>query len=107
MDGNLKVLTNNYCKDCFKSVVDDTAPDIFLLMSGDDMTCPCCGKKGPVVGHYFKFGEHKVTSDGKHIVGEPRYVGINPNYSPWGKSYPYADVENWRGSSNNSEDNHE
>lgn len=92
-------MAHNFCKKCFKSIVDDTASDFQLLMSGDDMVCPSCGKRGPVVGYYFKYGEHRVTPDGKHIIGEARYVGVNPNYSFFNNSYPYADVHNYRGNS--------
>lgn len=94
----------NVCKRCFKSLVDQTASDKLLLMSGDDMICPTCNKRGPVVGYYFKFGEHTVTPDGKHVVGEARHVGVNPNYSFFENSYPYADVDNYRKS---TEDKHE
>ena len=85
------MMTKHWCKKCFKSVVDDTASDRFLLMSSDDMICPSCGRKGPVVAEYFKYGEHTVTEDGKHIVGAARHVGVNPNYSCWGDTYPYAE----------------
>lgn len=93
----ITLIKENYCKECFRSIVDNTASDLFLYMSPDNVKCTSCGKVGSVVGHYFKFGEHTVTKDGKHIVGEARHVGVNPDYSPWGFCYPYADVENYTG----------
>ena len=89
------MMTKHWCKTCFRAVVDDTARDRFLLMSSDDMICPSCGSRGPVVAEYFKYGEHTVTADGKHIIGSARHVGVNPNYSFFENSYPYADVENF------------
>lgn len=88
-------MTKHYCKRCFKSVVDSTASDKFLLMSGEKMKCPCCGQVNFLVAEYFKYGEHSVTDDGKHIIGSARHVGVNPNYSFFENSYPYADVENF------------
>lgn len=81
-----------FCRSCFKRVVDDTAVDELLLLSSDDMICSCCDTKGPVVSHYFKFGEHRVTDGGKRVLDNAKHVGVNPNYVPWGNVYPYADV---------------
>lgn len=89
------MITKHYCKKCFKTVVDDTAQDKYLFMSSDDMICESCGRKGAVVARYFKWCEHTVTPDGKHIEGASRHVGVNPNYSHFTFSYPYADVENF------------
>lgn len=86
-------MTMHYCKSCFKSVMDSTASDKFLLMSGEKMKCHACGQMKFLVVEYFKYGEHTVTDDGKHIVGSARHVGVNPNYSFFENSYPYADVE--------------
>ena len=88
-------MTKHYCKECFKTIVDRTAPDKFLLMSADGMICECCGKKRSVVAEYFKYGEPQVTSDGKRMKSAARHVGVNPNYSFFENSYPYADVENF------------
>ena len=88
-------MTKHYCKKCFKSVVDSTASDKFLLMSGEEMRCPSCGQMNLLVAEYFKYGEHTVTDDDKHIIGSARHVGINSNYSFFENSYPYADVENF------------
>ena len=91
------MLTKIYCKECFKSLVDPTASDRILLMSSREKECACCRKVKPVVVEYFKWGEHIVTDDGTHLVGEARHVGVNPNYSFFENSYPYADVENYKG----------
>lgn len=84
-------MTKHYCKRCFKSVIDRTASDRFLLMSGEKMKCPSCGQVNYLVAAYFKWGEHIVTPDGKDIVGSARHVGINPNYSHFENNYPYAE----------------
>ena len=91
------MLTKNFCKSCFKSIVDSTASDKFLMMSGNKHLCPSCEQKKEVVASYFKYGEHVVTADGRHTTDQARYVGVNPNYTFWGKCYPYADVENYKG----------
>ena len=91
------MMTKNYCKKCFRAVVDPTASDKHLLMSGHKLKCPSCGQIEELVGAYFKYGEHTVTADGHHFVGEARHVGVNPNYSFFNNSYPYADVENYKG----------
>ena len=85
------MMTKHYCKSCFRSIVDDKAPDEHMLMSPDNLKCEACGKPGSVVAEYFKWGEHKVTADRKHIKGAARHVGVNPNYSCWGDTYPYAE----------------
>lgn len=84
------MMTENWCKECFKSVVDDTAQDRFLLMSSEKFICPSCGRLDYVVGKYFKYGEHSVDSNG-HVIGVARHVGVNPNYSCWGDRHPYAE----------------
>lgn len=88
-------MTKHWCKNCFKSVVDDTASDNFLLMTKESLCCPCCGKISPLVAAYFSYGEQQVTTDGKYVVNRSRHVGVNPNYSFFENSYPYADVENF------------
>ena len=85
------MMTKHYCKRCFKAVVDPNATDTQLLMSPEGMFCSCCEETASIVAAYFKYGEHTVTPDGKHIVGESRHVGVNPDYSFWGFSYPYAE----------------
>lgn len=89
------MMTKNYCKKCFRAVVDPTASDKFLLMSESELRCPSCGQTRQLVAAYFKYGEHVVKDDGIHFVGEARHVGVNPNYSFFENSYPYADVENF------------
>lgn len=88
-------MNKHYCKRCFKTVVDSAAPDSFLLMSAEKVKCPSCGNIDRVVSVYFKYGEHTVTQDGSKIIGQARHVGINPNYSFFNNSYPYADVEKY------------
>ena len=77
------MMTKNWCKECFKAVVDDTAKDRFLLMSKDEVTCPSCGKTARVVCAYFKYGEHTVTPDGLRIEDAARHVGVDMNKSYW------------------------
>ena len=82
-------MIKHYCKDCFKATIDPCASDKLLLLSGEDKICPCCRKLKPIVAAYYKFGEHEVTIDGKHIKDECKHVGVNKDYCPWSDSYPY------------------
>lgn len=82
-------MTKHYCKKCFKTIVDRTASDKFLLTSGDDMICECCGKKGSVVAEYFKYGEPQVTPDGKRMKCAAKHIGVDPNYSIWANKPTY------------------
>lgn len=87
-------MTKHWCKECFKTVVDDTASDKYLLMQGEDKVCPSCGKFGPVVAQYFKYGELSVTEDGKRIIHSAKHVGVNPDYSYFSTTPVYASSEN-------------
>lgn len=99
----ITLIKESFCKKCFRSLVDNTASDKFLYMSGDNIKCTSCGKEGPIVGKYFKYGEHTVTEDGKHLVGEARHVGLNPNYSFFKNNYPYADFEKYDSNKSNND----
>lgn len=89
------MMTKHYCKSCYKGVVAPLASDKHLLMTSEKMLCPCCGRTDYLVAAHFSWGEHTVTDDGKHVVAAARHVGVNPNYSFFENSYPYADVENF------------
>lgn len=77
------MITKNWCKKCFKSVVDDTAADRFLLMSKDIVKCPSCGRMDRVVVKYYKYGEHEVTPDGLRNADAARHIGVDMNKSYW------------------------
>ena len=83
--------TKHYCKKCFRAGVDQLASDRHLLMSNGPRKCEGCSQFVPVVLVYYKYGEHTVTEDGMHVVGAARHVGVNPEYSHWGNTYPYAE----------------
>ena len=87
------MINKHYCKRCYRSSVDGTADDRYLLMSGDNFQCPLCRSVGPVVSYYFKYGEQRVKPDGKHLVGASRHVGVNPNYSFFGTESIYPPEE--------------
>ena len=76
-------MTKNWCKRCFKTVVDDTAPDRFLLLSKDIVKCPSCGQMDRVVVQYYKYGEHEVTPDGRFHVEKVKHIGLDPNFKYW------------------------
>lgn len=76
-------MTKNWCKRCFKAVVDDTAADRFLLLSKDVVKCPSCGSMDRVVVAYFKYGEHEVTDDGLRIKDAARHIGVDLEKSYW------------------------
>lgn len=90
----MMTLTKNYCKECFRTQMDDTAQDRFLLMSGSEEVCACCKQKRHVVTQYFKYGEMRVSNDGKHYETPVKRVKINPEYSCWGDRNPYVAVDN-------------
>ena len=77
------MMTKNWCKECFRAVVDDTAQDRFLLMSPEAVVCPSCGKVEHVVIAYFKYGEHEVTPDGLRLVDAAKHIGVDLNESYW------------------------
>ena len=87
------MINKHWCKTCFKSVVDDTATDRYLLMSGPDAVCSSCGRKGPVVVTFFKYGEHSVDETGR-VKSSARHVGVNPEFSYWGGQSIYAENSN-------------
>ena len=83
------MMVKHWCKTCFKAVVDDTASDKFILMSGKAQKCPSCGQIKPLVMAYFKYGEHTVSPEGTRIEDLAPHQGINPNFSYWGTEAPY------------------
>lgn len=85
------VLRPTLCRECFKKGYDDTAKDQFLLLSKDNYVCEFCKTEKPLVVRYFKWGEHTTTADGKRVKDAVRHLGVNPNYSCWGDTYPYND----------------
>lgn len=87
------MINKHWCKTCFKTVVDDTATDNYLLMSGPETICSSCGKQGPVVVTFFKYGEHRVTPEGR-ILSSARRLKVNPEYSYWGSEPPYVELTN-------------
>lgn len=84
-------MSKNYCKTCFRAVVDGTAHDNYLWMTGEPMKCPLCEQVKPLVGYYFKYGERRVKDDGKHLVGQSKHVGVNPNYTFFAPCSPYPE----------------
>ena len=81
----------HYCKRCFKGLHGNFISDKVLLMSGQNERCHNCARTDePVVVEYFRFGEHTVTSDGKHVIGSSKHAGINPEYTFFGKEPLYA-----------------
>lgn len=77
------MLLENWCKDCFRTIVDSTAKDRFLLLTKDVVKCPCCGRMDRVVCEYFKYGEHEVTPDGSRIIDAARHIGVDLTTSCW------------------------
>ena len=84
-------MLNYYCKTCFKGLNGSFIPDCSLLMSKEDAVCDNCRAEEPVVLYYFKYGEQKVTSDGKRFVDRSKHVGVTPNYSFFGNTSLYPE----------------
>lgn len=79
------------CRECFKRVVDDTAPIQFLLLTQEVMKCDCCKKMKHLVSHYYKYGEHLVSEDGLRTLDTLPRQKINPNYSFWSNEPLFID----------------